>query len=75
MATHQTKITPNIGAFNIAPYRPVPALPNIVAEWTDIIPLVCHLAKYKSDYQLVGHTIMTGRLSVGIFPRLGVLAY
>ncbi|KAH6677235.1 hypothetical protein B0J14DRAFT_560024 [Halenospora varia] len=74
MAAYFTPNTPNIGSLNVPPYLGAPTLPNIVVEWAAIIPLVCHLADFKRDYQIVGQMAMTGSISIGIFPRLGVLA-
>jgi hypothetical protein len=74
MAAYFTPNTPNVGSLNAPPYLGAPALPNIVAEWAAIIPLVCHLADFKRDYQIVGRMAMTRSISIGIFPRLGVLA-
>ena len=74
MANYVPTVATNLGALNISPFLPVPHLPNIVAEWAAIIPLVCHLASYKHDYQLLGHVALTGRISVDLLPRLGVLA-
>ncbi|KAF2228765.1 hypothetical protein EV356DRAFT_457110 [Viridothelium virens] len=74
MAAYIPTIAPNLGALNASPFLPVPHLPNIVAEWAAIIPLVCHLASYKQDYQLLGHIALTGRIEIDLLPRLGVLA-
>jgi len=74
MGTYFTPNIPNLGALNVTPYLPAPSLPNIVAEWAAIIPLVFHLADYKRDYHVVGQVAMTARISTGIFPRLGDLA-
>jgi len=62
------------GATNLTPLLPIPGIPAILTEWAAVIPLVCHLASYKSDYELVGRLALDGRLSVDIFPRLGVLS-
>jgi hypothetical protein len=62
-----------LSSWNIATAVTLPYLPMIVSEWTAIIPLVCHLASYKRDHELVGQLALTGHLSVDIFPKLGVL--
>ncbi|KAK6829655.1 hypothetical protein PG987_010239 [Apiospora arundinis] len=64
----------NLGSLNIEPLLPCPPLPNIVAEWTAILPLVCHLAGQRDDYNTTGDVALMGRLSVGLFPRLGTLS-
>ncbi len=46
---------------------PCPPLPNIVAEWAAILPLVCHLASQRDDYITTGDVALLGRLSVGSF--------
>jgi hypothetical protein len=48
-------------------------LSTIISEWAGVIPLVCHLASYKHDYELVGQVSLTKRISVGLFPKLGGL--
>lgn len=58
-------------AYNSFLSLPIP--PNIVAEWTSLIPLVAHLASYRHDHQLAGEAALSGRLNVSLFPRLGVL--
>ncbi|KAF7532344.1 hypothetical protein G7054_g8018 [Neopestalotiopsis clavispora] len=62
------------GSLAIEPLLPCPPLPNIVSEWAAILPLVCHLAGQKDDYITTGEVALMGRLSVGIFPRLGTLS-
>ncbi|MCJ1426788.1 hypothetical protein MMC29_004691 [Sticta canariensis] len=57
--------------YNSYLYLPIP--PNIVAEWTSLIPLVAHLASYRHDHQLAGEAALTGHLNTSLFPRLGVL--
>lgn len=64
----------NLGSLNIEPLLPCPPLPNIVAEWAAILPLVCHLAGQRDDYNTTGDVALMGRLSVGLFPRLGTLS-
>jgi len=58
------------GALNIAPFLLVPDIPTIITEWAVVIPLVCHSASYKRDYELVGQLSLSGCLSIGIFPKL-----
>lgn len=62
------------GSLNIAPYFALPDLPNIVAEWTAILPLVIHLSSYRDDYDTIGEVALLGRLGLGFFPRLGTLS-
>ncbi|KAK6860605.1 hypothetical protein PG995_004241 [Apiospora arundinis] len=64
----------NLGSLNIEPLLPCPPLPNLVAEWAAILPLVCHLAGQRDDYITTGDVALMGRLYVGIFPRLGTLS-
>ncbi|KAK8071702.1 Peptidase family m3 [Apiospora saccharicola] len=64
----------NLGSLNTVPLLPCPPLPNIVAEWAAILPLVCHLAGQRDDYKTTGDVALMGRLSVGIFPRLGTFS-
>lgn len=52
---------------------PLPHLPTIISEWAGVIPLVCHLAGYRHDYELVGQVSLTKRISIGLFPKLGCL--
>jgi hypothetical protein len=64
----------NLGSLNVTPVIPCPPIPNIVAEWAAILPLVCHLASPRGDYITTGDIALLGRLSVGLFPRLGSLS-
>jgi hypothetical protein len=69
--------TPNfaaLGSLNLPAFFPVPPLMNFVAGWAALVPLVCHLASYHHAHQLVGQVTLLGRVSVGLFPKLGVLA-
>lgn len=61
------------GTITYNPFFSLPIPPNIVAEWTALIPLVAHLASYRHDHQLAGEAALSGRLNVSLFPRLGVL--
>ncbi|KAI0098180.1 hypothetical protein GGR51DRAFT_437618 [Nemania sp. FL0031] len=63
-----------LGSLGVTALIPSPHLPTIVAEWAAIIPLVCHLASQRDDYITTGDIALLGRLSVGIFPRLGTLS-
>ncbi len=63
-----------LGSLGIEPMLPCPPLPNIVAEWAAILPLVCHLASPRDDYITTGDVALLGRLSIGLFPRLGTLS-
>jgi hypothetical protein len=61
------------GSINPHALLPLPAIPTIVAEWSSLFPLVCHLASYRYDHQIVGDLALRGQLLVPLFPRLGVL--
>ncbi|KAI6090315.1 hypothetical protein F4821DRAFT_229046 [Hypoxylon rubiginosum] len=63
-----------MGSLGIAALIPCPPLPNILAEWAAILPLVCNLASQRDDYITTGDIALRGRLSVGIFPRLGTFS-
>jgi hypothetical protein len=51
----------------------LPYLNELFSEWAAVVPLVCHLASYKRDHELVGQLALNGRLPVDIFPKLGFL--
>ncbi|KAI1451389.1 hypothetical protein F4805DRAFT_463839 [Annulohypoxylon moriforme] len=63
-----------LGSLGIAAFLPSLPLPNIIAEWAAILPLVCHLASQRDDYITTGDVALRGRLSIGLFPRLGTLS-
>lgn len=63
-----------LGALNIAPAILLPPLPNFIAEWSGIIPLICHLASVRDDYKTTGDVALLGRISIGLFPKLGTLS-
>lgn len=65
--------TSGLGTISYDPFLSLPTPPNIVAEWTSLIPLVAHLASNRHDHQLAGEAALSGRLNVSLFPRLGVL--
>jgi len=65
---------PGVGTINTHPLWKLPQLPNIVSEWAAIIPLICHLASFRTDYETAGRVSLLGRLTVSMFPRLGDLA-
>ncbi|KAI8627825.1 hypothetical protein F5Y19DRAFT_440053 [Xylariaceae sp. FL1651] len=62
------------GSLGVPPAIPIPSLPNIVAEWAAIIPLVTHLASPRDDYITTGDITLSGSLSIELFPRLGILS-
>ncbi|KAI1175181.1 hypothetical protein F4777DRAFT_343815 [Nemania sp. FL0916] len=64
----------SLGSLGIESFIPLPPLPNIIAEWAAILPLVCHLATQRDDYITTGDIALRSRLSVGLFPRLGTLS-
>ena len=63
----------NLGPLGIRPFFNLAPLPTIVAEWTSLIPLVCHLASHQDSHRLAGELAITGSLYIGLFPKLGVL--
>ncbi|KAI1091080.1 hypothetical protein F5B19DRAFT_460222 [Rostrohypoxylon terebratum] len=63
-----------LGSLGIEPLLSNPPLPNIIAEWAAILPLACHLASSRDDYLTTGDIALLGRLSIGLFPRLGTLS-
>ena len=65
--------TNGLGTITYNPFLTLPTPPNIVAEWTSLIPLVVYLASYWHNHQLAGEAALSGRLYVNLFPRLGVL--
>ena len=66
--------TNGLGTIAYNPFLSLPTIPpNIVVEWTSLIPLVAHLASYRHDHQLAGEAALSGRLNASLFPRLGVL--
>ncbi|KAF5336692.1 hypothetical protein D9758_015670 [Tetrapyrgos nigripes] len=54
-------------------FFPVELIPNFIVQWAAVLPLVCHLATTRSDFDLVGYASLAGTLSPGIFPELGIL--
>ncbi len=64
--------SPQLGGLGVEPFLPLARIPEVIAEWAALIPLVCHLASHRYDYQLAGEASLTGRFSLGLFPRLGV---
>jgi hypothetical protein len=62
------------GTANTPLFWKLPQLLNLVSEWAALIPLVCHLASFQTDYQTTGRVSLLGRLTVSMFPRLGDLA-
>ncbi|KAF9641009.1 hypothetical protein BFW01_g12815 [Lasiodiplodia theobromae] len=74
-ALFSTDINPRLGTLNTFPFLPLlPNLPNIVSEWASIVPLVCHLASFRDDYLTAGDVALLGRISLGLFPKLGAIA-
>ncbi|VUC22965.1 unnamed protein product [Clonostachys rosea] len=63
-----------LGSLGSVPLVPAPSLPPIIAEWAAILPLICHLANQRDDYITTGDVALKGKLSVGLFPRLGTLS-
>jgi hypothetical protein len=62
-----------LGSSNYTPLLPISVIPAFITEWAAVLPLVCHLAGYQRDHQIVGHLALEGSISVSLFPRLGVL--
>lgn len=67
-----SRIMLSMGTISAAGYWAVPHLPNIVSEWAGIVPLVAHLASRRYAHHSVGELALLGRLSLGLFPKLGV---
>ena len=63
----------NAGILGVSAYLPVPRVPPIITEWSALFPLICHLANYGEDHQMVGELALAGHLTVGLFPKLGYL--
>ena len=63
----------DLGTTGYRPFLSLPLLPDIIAEWTSLIPLVTHLAGYQNDHQIVGVMSLVARINVSLFPRLGAL--
>lgn len=61
------------GSLKIPALLTLPGIPTLIGEWASLMPLVCHLASQRSDYQIVGEIALRGRLHLSLFPRLGVL--
>ncbi|RYP15982.1 hypothetical protein DL765_005379 [Monosporascus sp. GIB2] len=62
------------GSLGVASFIRGPPLPNIVAEWTALLPLVTHLAGQRNDYIITGEVALSGRLPIGLFPSLGTFS-
>ncbi|KAI4157187.1 MAG: hypothetical protein LQ342_008479 [Letrouitia transgressa] len=63
----------NSGSLGVSPYLAIASVPTILAEWAALVPLICHLADYDEDSQIVGELALTGHLGVEVFPKLGLL--
>lgn len=63
--------SPSLGGLGVEPFLPPAPIPAAIAEWAALLPLVCHLASNQQDYQLAGEASLMGRVSLGLFPRLG----
>ena len=63
----------NLGTLQVAPILGTSRLPSIVAEWAGLLPLVIHLTSRHFDFQLAGEAALLGRISIGLFPKLGSL--
>ncbi|CAG9986765.1 unnamed protein product [Clonostachys byssicola] len=69
-----SSINAALGSLGIVPLIPCPPLPLIITEWAAILPLICHLASQRDDYVTTGDVALQGKLSIGLFPRLGTLS-
>ena len=74
MSTDLFSSEAGVGSLGVRPLLPVPPIPNIVAEWAAILPLVTHLANQRDDYTTTGDTALAGRLTADLLPRLGTLS-
>ena len=72
MAQTASNAPAKYGSIGASRFINVPDIWVIWAEWMSIIPLACHLASYQHDSRLVGEAALMGRMSVSLFPRLGV---
>ncbi|KAK2606196.1 hypothetical protein QQS21_003367 [Conoideocrella luteorostrata] len=74
MSEHLSATGARLGSLGIVTLLPCPSLPNIIAEWAAILPLICHLASHRDDFVTTGEIALIGSLSVGLFPPLGSLS-
>ncbi|KAG9235281.1 hypothetical protein BJ875DRAFT_399400 [Amylocarpus encephaloides] len=74
MSLIKTPDLSSLGSLNMQPFLAIPPLANFIAEWAALVPLVCHLASYRHPRQLSGRAALLGRISIALFPKLGVLA-
>lgn len=72
MSIYTAPNSASLGSLNVLAFLPVPRLINFIAEWAALIPLVVHLASYRQTHRLAGQVSLLGRVSIGIFPKLGV---
>lgn len=62
-----------LGSLGLQAYLWNPSLPTVIAEWAALIPLIVHLASSQSYFRMVGEAALEGRISTGLFPKLGHL--
>lgn len=60
------------GSIGISALGHVPTIPTIFAEWASLLPIASHLASQHQGFRTIGEAGLMGRLSIGLFPRLGV---
>ncbi len=65
--------SPDLGTLGYKAYLSVSNVPSIVTEWSALFPLVSHLANSGEDSRMVGELALEGRLTIGLFPKLGYL--
>ena len=63
---------PSLGEIGKEAFLHVASIPSFWASFAAFIPLAYHLASGVYDNSLTGEIALTGRIAVGLFPRLGV---
>ena len=63
----------DLGTLGLKAYVSISNIPSIITEWSALFPLVSHLANHGEENQMVGELALEGRLTVGLFPKLGYL--
>lgn len=74
MGIFESSDQPSRGSLDIDAFFNLSKLPTIVTEWAAIIPLALHLASFRTEYYTTGQIAFLGRVSVALFPKLGVLS-
>ncbi|EAQ83106.1 hypothetical protein CHGG_10924 [Chaetomium globosum CBS 148.51] len=61
------------GSIKVGFWLDLPDIPDLVEEWSAIIPLAVYLSSPRSDFELAGEVTLRGHLSVSIIPKLWAL--